>query len=253
MDKAVNGIIYLSLGGDIKSSDLPMEKLEAFIKVFGSMLDVLVLWKFETIALKDRHSGNIIIGPWMPQQEILQHKNLKVFITQGGLLSSMEALNYGKPMLGIPFYNDHKLNMARAESQGYGLTIDYDTLNEDSLRAAIETIFNDPSYQASAEKLSAVFKDNPIAPIDKAAHYVEHVIRSNGAAHLKTAATKLSLLQIHLIDQIVLALVLIIAATLIATVALSSAVQWTKSKFQIAGRQKLKENQIKIKLKARSS
>lgn len=228
MDKAVNGIIYLSLGGDIKSSDLPMEKLEAFIKVFGSMLEVLVLWKFETVALKDRHSGNIIIGPWMPQQEILKHKNLKVFITQGGLLSSMEALYYGKPIVGIPFFNDHKLNMARAESQGYGLTIDYDTLNEASLREAIETIFNDPSYQSNAERLSAVLKDNPIAPIDKAVHYVEHVIRMKGASHLKTAATKLSLIQIHLIDQIIL----VLALSLIAIVALSKAARWTKSKFQ---------------------
>jgi glucuronosyltransferase len=232
MDKAVNGIIYLSLGGDIKSSDLPMEKLEAFIKVFGSMIDVLVLWKFETIALKDRHSGNIIIGPWLPQQEILQHKNLKVFITQGGLLSLMEALHYGKPIIGIPFFNDHKLNMARAESQGYGLTIDYDALNEASLREAIETIFNDPSYQSSAEKHSAVVRDNAIAPIDKAVHYVEHVMRSNGAAHLKTAATKLSLSQIHLIDQIAFVLSLLVAATLIAVFVLSKIVLWTRLKFQ---------------------
>jgi glucuronosyltransferase len=224
------------LGAEIKSSDLPMEKLKAFLSVFASMKDVLVLWKFETIALKDRQAGNIIIGPWMPQQEILKHKNLKVFITQGGLLSSMEALFYSKPIIGVPFFNDHKLNVARAEIQGYGLTIDYDALNEDSLRETIKSIFNDASYQENAEKLSKVFNDNAIAPISKAVHYVEHVIRTNGAAHLKTTATKLSLFQIHLIDQFIFALTLPMIIILIAIFVLSTSVKWMRMKYQKRGK-----------------
>lgn len=236
MDKNKKGIIYLSLGGNIKSSDLPIEKLEVFLKVFASMEDVLVLWKFESIALKERHGNNIIIGPWMPQQEILKHKNLKVFISQGGLLSSMEALFYGKPVIGIPFFNDQKFNMARATSQGYGITLDYDTLDFDSLKNAVDTIFTNGSYRDNAEKLSKVFSDNPIKPIDKAVYYVEHVIRNGGASHLKTTATKLSLLQIHLIDQIILAATLITAVALIAIFALSKTVKYLKLKFQKRGK-----------------
>lgn len=228
MDRAPNGIIYFSLGGNVKSSDLPMEKLEIFLKVFASMEDVLVLWKFESNVLKERHASNIIIGPWMPQQEILSHKNLKVFITHGGLLSTMEALYYEKPIIGMPFFNDQKFNMARAKSQGYGLTIDYDSLSEDSLRAAIGTIYNDTSYQENAAKLSAIFRDNPIKPIDKATYYIEHVIRTNGAAHLKSAATKLTLCQLHLVDQIAFVLMIM----LIVVFVLSKTVKLLKSKFQ---------------------
>lgn len=232
MDKAVNGIIYFSLGANIKSSDLPMEKLEVFLKVFGSMIDVLILWKFESNSLRERHGTNVIVGPWMPQQEILKHKNLKIFITHGGLLSMMESLHYGKPIIGIPFFNDQKLNVAKAESQGYGVTIDYDSLTEESLKNAVNAIFNNGSYQANAEKLSIVFKDNPIKPVDNAVFQVERVIRTNGADHLKTTATKLSLIQIHLIDQIMFAL----AITLIAILVLSKSVKWMKSKFQKRGK-----------------
>lgn len=232
MDRAVYGIIYLSFGSDIKSSDLPNEKLEIFLKAFATMENVLVLWKFESVALKERHGKNIIIGPWMPQQEILQHKNLKVFITHGGLLSMMEALFYGKPIIGIPFFNEQKINVARASSQGYGLELDFDSLSEVSLKGAIDAIFNDTSYQTNAQKLSAVFRDNPIKPIDKAVYYVEHLIRTGGAAHLKTSATKLSLVQLHLIDQIVLIILMI----LIAIFALSKAMKWIKSKFQKRGK-----------------
>lgn len=257
MDKAVNGIIYFSLGADIKSSDLPLEKLEAFLKVFAPMEKTLILWKFESIALKERHYNNMIVGPWMPQQEILKHKNLKTFITSGGLLSTMEALYYGKPIIGIPFFNDQKFNMARAVSQGYGLTLDYDTLSEESIKGAIDTIFNDDSFRASAEKLAEVFRDNPIRPIDKAVHYVEHVIRNNGADHLKTAATKLSFCQIHLIDQFIFVLALITAIALIAICVLSKAMKSLKklrmklkTKFQKPGKLRPSDDPKRNKFKS---
>lgn len=231
MNKAVNGIIYFSMGGNIKSSDLPMEIIDAFVKVFASMKDVLVLWKFESVALKDKHSGNVIIGPWMPQQEILKHKNLKVFITHGGLLSSMEAIYYGKPIIGIPIFNDQRFNMARAVKQNYGIKLDYDKISENSVRNAIETVFNDTSYQENAEKLSALFKDNPIKPIDKAAYYVEHVLRTN-ATHLKSIATKLTFWQIHLIDQVIFVILLIASVISITIFALSRTMKFMKTKFQ---------------------
>lgn len=236
MDKNKKGIIYFSLGSNLKSSDLPNEKLEVFLKVFASMQDVLVLWKFESIALKERHGNNVIIGPWMPQQEILKHENLKVFITHGGPLSTMEALFYGKPIIGIPFFNDQKRNMAKASSRGYGLTLDYDTLDVESLKTAVDSIFNNSSYRESAEKHAEVFKHDPIKPIDKAAHYIEHVIRTNGAPHLKTAATKLSPLQIHLIDQIVFVVAVIATLALIVISSLSKSVKYLKLKFQKRGK-----------------
>ena len=128
----------------------------------------------------------------------------------------------------MPFFNDHKSNLARIVAQGYGLEINYDLLSEDSLKTAIDTIFNDTSYQSNAEKLSAVFKDNPIKPVDKAVFYIEHVLRTGGAAHLKTAATKLSLIKLHLIDQIAFICLMI----LITILALSKVFQKLRSKFQ---------------------
>lgn len=227
-DRATEGIIYFSLGGNFRSADLPNSTLNAFVNVFSSMRDVLVMWKFETIDLKERHAHNIVIGPSMPQQEILSHKNTRAFITHGGLLSLMEAVHYGKPVIGIPIFNDQKFNMAQASSQGYGITLDYDQITEDALRAAIDALFNDTSYRENAERMSARFKDSPIKALDKAVWYVEHAINSNGAHHLQTAATKLSFLQVHLIDQLLFASTLI----LLVIVALSRGMKFVKGKFQ---------------------
>lgn len=187
MDKAKD-VIYFSMGAHIRSSDLNPDILDVILKVFASMENTLILWKFESIKLKDRHPKNVIIGPWMPQQEILAHKNLKVFITHGGFLSTMEAIYYGKPIVGIPLTNVQKVNMKRAVNQGYGIYVDIFTMTEISLQTAINAVLNDNSYQSNVTELSKLFQDNLVKPIDKAVYYVEHVIRTQGAKHFKTLA-----------------------------------------------------------------
>jgi glucuronosyltransferase len=230
MNRARLGIIYVSLGGNFRSSDLPKDKLDMFINVFAALnaLDIVVLWKFETIELKERHAHNVVIGPWMPQQEILKHKNLRAFITHGGLLSLMEAVHYGKPVIGLPLLADQRRNMARATTQGYGIALDYDNVSEAALRTAIDEAFNDTSYAASAARMSERFKDSPIRAIDRAAWFVEHVMATDGAQHLRTAATELSLWQLHLLDQLLV--VALIAGA--AITALSSCVKFARGKFQ---------------------
>lgn len=249
MDRTEKGIIYFSLGANTRSADLPLEKLDIFLNVFATMEQVLVLWKFETIALKERHINSVVIGPWLPQQEILQNKNIKAFITHGGPLSLMEAVYYGKPVIGIPLLNDQKANMAKAVSQGYGVSLDYETLSEESFKGALDAVFNITSYRENAERLSAIFKDNPIEPIDKTIHYIEHVIRTNGAAHLKTSATKLSFLQIHLVDQAAFVLSPI-ALFLIAIFVLSKGMKWLKTKFQKRGESGTIKSSNKKKVKS---
>lgn len=230
MDRAIKGIIYFSLGGNVQSTDLPQEKLDIFINVFTSLKpkDIVVLWKYEGIDLKEKQPHNTVIGPWMPQQDILAHKNLKAFITHGGLLSLMEAIHYGKPVIGIPIFNDQKSNMAQVESQGCGLQLDYDNLTEDMLRMAIDKVFNDTNYRDNAERMSEHIKDNPIKAIDKAAWYVEHVIKTDGAKHLRIAATMLPFWQIRFIDQIFAVLTFITAVI----ITLLSIMKYSKGKFQ---------------------
>lgn len=226
MDRAIYGIIYVSLGGNIRSSDLPKDKLDIFINVFTSFKpkDIVVLWKYEGIDLKEQQPHNTIIGPWLPQQEILAHKNLKAFITHGGLQSLMEAVHYAKPVIGIPMFNDQKSNMARAVDHGYAVQLDYDNLTQHMLSMAIDKIFNDTRYRENVERMSVNIKDDPIKSIDKAARHVEYVIKTQGAKHLATTATMLSFWQIHYVDQI-----LIIASIIIT---LLTIVRYLRGKFQ---------------------
>lgn len=68
LDSAKEGVIYFSMGSNLKSADMPVEKRDAILKVF-SKLKQKVLWKFEidNVALPK----NVKIQKWLPQQDIL--------------------------------------------------------------------------------------------------------------------------------------------------------------------------------------
>lgn len=105
----------------LQSSELPDYKRDALLEAF-SELKQLVLWKWETDALPAQ-PGNVRVSKWFPQADILAHPNIRQFMTQEGLLSTQKALNRGVHVDGIPVVGDQKLNMARVQSAGYGVTV----------------------------------------------------------------------------------------------------------------------------------
>jgi glucuronosyltransferase len=74
------------------------------------------------------------------------HPNVRLFITHGGLLSTLEAISRGVPLIGIPVFADQFLNMARAVSSGYGIKIDLNNVTSESLTWAIQEVIESPKY-----------------------------------------------------------------------------------------------------------
>ncbi|XP_021699050.1 UDP-glucuronosyltransferase 2A3 [Aedes aegypti] len=198
MDNATDGVIYFSMGSNIKSKDLPIEKRDAFLKVF-SKLKQKVLWKWEDDNLPGK-PDNVFVQSWWPQDDILAHPNVKLFITHGGLLSTTESLYHGVPVIGIPVFGDQYLNMAKAERGGYGLSVAYAEISETKLSNAIEAILNDPQFKVNALAISQRYRDQPLTPLELATFWVEYVIRQKGAPHIRTAAMDLSFVQYHNLD-----------------------------------------------------
>lgn len=80
---------------------------------------------------------NVLISKWLPQQDLLGHPNIKLFITQGGLQSFEEAVLNGVPLLALPFIADQFGNAMRIEKLGIGLYLDYNTLSKEILLSSI--------------------------------------------------------------------------------------------------------------------
>lgn len=69
LNKSKKGVIYMSFGSNVHSSELPLDKKNAFLNVFRK-LEYTVLWKWEDENLKSK-PHNLIIRKWLPQKEIL--------------------------------------------------------------------------------------------------------------------------------------------------------------------------------------
>ncbi|XP_023036168.1 UDP-glycosyltransferase UGT5-like isoform X3 [Drosophila willistoni] len=160
---AEHGVIYFSMGSNLKSKNLPLEKRQALIETFGK-LKQRVLWKFEDTNMPGK-PANVFISDWFPQDDILAHKNVTAFITHGGLLSTTESIYHGKPFVGIPIFGDQFLNMARAESNGYGVTVDFKELTTEKLTNAIERIISTPETTQKVLDMSARYKDQKELPL----------------------------------------------------------------------------------------
>ncbi|XP_037952730.1 UDP-glucosyltransferase 2-like [Teleopsis dalmanni] len=200
LDNATEGAIYFSMGSNLKSKDLPPEKLQIFVNVFRS-LKQKVLWKFEDTELPNK-PDNVYISKWYPQPSVLAHPNVKAFITHGGLLSTTEAIYHAKPVLGIPRFFDQPMNVANAVKRGYAKSVDFKTLNETDLKLGLSELLYNPIYTQNVQIYSKRLRDHPMTPLETAIFWLEYVLRHDGALHLRNTGADLNFWQYHSIDII---------------------------------------------------
>ncbi|XP_050449312.1 UDP-glucosyltransferase 2-like [Cataglyphis hispanica] len=181
LDNATNGFIYMSLGTNVKSKLLPKGILEVFTNAFAD-LPYKVLWKFEGDGF--HVPPNVFISKWIPQQGVLVHPNIKLFIYQGGLQSTEEAVHYAVPLIGIPFVFDQVYQVMKMVSLGVAKYLNIVELTTPELHDTILEIAGDKRYKDRMLKLRALTKDKPYDSLENAIWWIEFVMRHNGAPHL---------------------------------------------------------------------
>ncbi|XP_049308406.1 UDP-glucosyltransferase 2-like isoform X1 [Bactrocera dorsalis] len=220
LDEAEHGAIYFSLGSQVQSKDMPVEKLRLFLNVFAQ-LNQRVLWKFENDSLPDLPS-NVMVKKWLPQSDILAHPNVRVFISHGGLFGSQEAVYHAVPVLGMPFFFDQHLNLKKAEYNGYAIMLDFHTLTSEQLKNSLQQLLHNNTYRDNIKRFSSIFHDRPMGPRETALYWIDYVIRHKGARHLRAAGLDLKWYQFYLLDVIAL----VVAAVAVALGVLVLLVRW---------------------------
>ncbi|XP_049948378.1 UDP-glucosyltransferase 2-like [Schistocerca serialis cubense] len=205
IDGAEHGVIYVSLGSNVRSNALPQEKFQAFLEAFRQ-LPQRVLWKWENDTLPSQPE-NVMVSKWMPQQSVLAHPNVRLFITQGGLQSMNEATYHAVPLVVIPFFGDQPFNAAKISQAEIGVRLDYPDLSKDNLLAAVRTVLEESKYKDNMKTLSAVFREHKADSLERAVWWIEYVIRHKGAPHLRSAALDLHWWQLLLLDVVAFLLV----------------------------------------------
>ncbi|XP_041982833.1 UDP-glucosyltransferase 2-like [Aricia agestis] len=203
-----NGFIYFSMGSNLKSKTLPDVIKQDLVKMFGKLKQT-VIWKFEE-DLPNR-PANLHIVQWAPQQSILAHEKCLLFITHGGLLSTTESIHFGVPIVGIPVFADQFINVARAVKKGFARRVDLSYSMVGKLHEEINVVLSDPSYRQKAKELSFIYHDRPVTPSAELVHWINHVVKTKGARHLRSPALDVAWYQKTYLDLALVLLAIVLA------------------------------------------
>ncbi|CAH0598240.1 unnamed protein product [Chrysodeixis includens] len=225
LDNSKNGVIYISFGTNVDPTQLPPERIQVLVKAF-SELPYDVLWKWNGDELPGR-TANIRISKWLPQPDLLKHPKIKVFVTQGGLQSTDEAITAGVPLVGFPMLADQWFNVERYETHGIGIRLDIATVTVDKFKNTLLKVIGDESYRQNTVKLNKLMRDQPQAPLERTIWWLEYLLRHGSAKHLRSPAANISWA-----EYLELELVLILLAGLLAAISVVVlAVYWLYKSF----------------------
>lgn len=198
LDGASQGFIYFSLGSNVKGKDLPSSTMKVILETFGK-LPFKILWKYELDDLPNKPS-NVVISRWVSQMEVLKHRNIRLFITHGGIHSMQEAIHARVPMVGMPFFVDQPLNVKRMVAMGFARYVDYQTMTVDEFQSAVLDVIQNPKYGDQIKKLADLCEDQPMTGLERAVWWSEYVLRHKGAPHLRSPYLDIPWYQYYLLD-----------------------------------------------------
>ncbi|MCV3214048.1 hypothetical protein OGM63_11075 [Plectonema radiosum NIES-515] len=149
-DVEEKSVIYISLG-TLLNENIPFFK--KCLQAFGHShhLVVMVVGKSVDMQLLGEIPPNFIIRHFVPQLEVLKHSS--VFITHGGMNSTMEALIDGVPLVVFPQATDQYLVASRVQELGAGVWVKQQNIQPQKLRDLVEKVMQDSSIRRNVERL----------------------------------------------------------------------------------------------------
>jgi glucuronosyltransferase len=108
LDASKNGVIYLSLGSNVKASKLNPKYIKTFLRVF-EFLDYDVIWKWETNEMENKPE-NVMLSKWLP---VMKMNSVQFFMMINfRFISNAICLNTQKSS-----FSSHKVDISRWKKQ----------------------------------------------------------------------------------------------------------------------------------------
>ncbi|XP_038670121.1 UDP-glucuronosyltransferase 2A1-like [Scyliorhinus canicula] len=211
-----HGIIVMSLGTFISS--LPMQITMKIAEAFAQVPQKII-WRHDG-KIPPNLGNNTLLAKWIPQNDLLGHPKTRAFISHGGTNGVYEAIYHGVPVVGIPLFYDQFDNLLRLETRGAAKVIDITTLLSSDLLQTINEVINNTSYRDNMQKLSALHRDQPESPMERAIFWIEYVARHKGAAHLRSESYRLPWYAYYCVDVIFFLLSLFLIVTMLTVLLL---------------------------------
>ena len=87
---------------------------------------------------------NIKAVSWLPQNDLLAHKDIKAFVSHVGQHSFYESAYYGVPVVAFPLFADQFVYAMKAERYGLGIAVDHKTTDAEQLFETIARVVSEP-------------------------------------------------------------------------------------------------------------
>merc|ERR1712209_9889 len=130
--------------------------------------------------MKEKPS-NVMIKDFLPQQDVLGHPNLKVFVTHAGYLSFEESLCHKVPIVATPICYDQFDNAAEIGNLGVGASVPFTEITEEKLSALLDQVVNDKKYTTNMQIGSALAPwDEMVGPVERSVWWIEHIMKNPG-------------------------------------------------------------------------
>jgi UDP:flavonoid glycosyltransferase YjiC (YdhE family) len=95
----------------------------------------------------------LLVRSWVPQQRVLAHRLVHVFVSHGGLNSIGEAVYAHKPTIILPGFGDQDGNGARMRAWNVSVVLSRHTLTAKAFAQAIQSLVDDDQRRSIVERL----------------------------------------------------------------------------------------------------
>jgi len=191
-----HGFIIVSFGSNV--AILRQSVIDMLATAFGK-LKQRVVWRLKGY-IPSSLAPNIKAVDWLPQNDLLAHKDIKAFVSHVGHNSLYEAAYHGVPLVAFPLYGDQHPNAKKAEHFSLGLTVDFESTNAQQMFETTELVITEPRFKQNAKRISALLKDRQRTPLQETCDWIEYVLRHGGARHLKPQVFNIPWYQYYLLD-----------------------------------------------------
>ncbi|XP_005110277.2 UDP-glucuronosyltransferase 1-6 [Aplysia californica] len=186
-------IVVVSFGSYVLNipEEISTKMMNAFLR-----LKLKIVWRVNVTSADPQQ---VMTSLWIPQNDLLGHAKVKVFVSHCGKNGQYESLYHAVPMLCLPLFTDQPYNAERARYRGFGLTADVKTISEDDLLALINELLDNATYSKNIQRASQIFKDIYGLPVERAAFWLDHVIKYGGS-HMRYAGQDMPGYQFYDLD-----------------------------------------------------
>ncbi|VDM97424.1 unnamed protein product [Thelazia callipaeda] len=198
-----NSVVLVSFGSLAKSSNMPQHIKNSFRETFRSFPEITFIWKYEEDDQFAHELPNVIKKQWIPQQELLEHPKLKVFISHCGQNSVEESVQGGVPLLCIPLFGDQMRNTGKVLRRKIGIFVDKHHITPEVMKNALLEILYDKRYLETSLNLREMIKNKPITPQESLLRHINFASKFGPIDNFDIALNKLSFFQYYLLDILI--------------------------------------------------